>query len=41
VLGAVRITDDKVTEKEITNYISKWLVQATLRHERSLEQKKT
>lgn len=33
--------DDKITEKEIIYYISKWLVQATLRHERNLEQRKT
>ncbi|XP_071574429.1 uncharacterized protein [Temnothorax nylanderi] len=41
IIRAVRITDDKVTEKDITHYISKWLVQGTLRHERSLEQRKT
>ncbi|KMQ83162.1 e3 ubiquitin-protein ligase protein [Lasius niger] len=41
IIRAVRLKDDKMTEKEMINYISKWLVQATLRHERSLETKKT
>lgn len=41
LIGAVRITDDKVTDKDMIQNISKWLVQATLRYERSLEPKKT
>lgn len=41
VLGAVRLTDETITEREMINFISKWLVQATLRYERSLEPKNT
>lgn len=41
ILGAVHMTHNKVTERETIICISKWLVQATLRHERSLNQKKT
>ncbi|XP_067203135.1 uncharacterized protein [Linepithema humile] len=41
IIRAVNMADNKVTEKETVNCISKWLVQATLRHERSLDKQKT
>ncbi|XP_012215828.2 uncharacterized protein [Linepithema humile] len=40
IIRAVNMADNKVTEKETVNCISKWLVQATLRHERSLDKQK-
>ncbi|XP_077272832.1 uncharacterized protein LOC143903253 [Temnothorax americanus] len=41
IMRAVRITDGTITEKEMIAYMSKWLVQATLRYARSVEPKKT